>query len=206
MKACSCYLAAVVLLAACGSRSSSATAHYDSAGGRDSVAAVAAATMDESAVFGLLDELNAADSAAGSLGAARATATEVRDFGRMITREHHALRKDGIELAHRLGLEPTQPRVPPDAPPPVMEQSLTKNAGPDSVLSSAWDRAYIDYSMAVHNSALENAARALAATRRQEVKDYIGTIVPILQKHLDKAQTLAKLLASRVQPARPRRQ
>src|SRR4051812_9603396 len=174
MKACSCYVAAIALVAACGSKSASASAHYDSAGGRDSVAGVAAATMDESRVFGLLDEVNATDSALGALGAARAKATEVRDFGRMITREHHALRKDGDDLAHRLGLEPSQPRVPPDAPPPAMLQQLLQAATVDSTSGDAWDRMYIDYAIAAHKAGLENAARALAATQQAEVRDYIG--------------------------------
>ena len=68
--------------------------------------------------------------------------------------------------------------------------------------SSTWDRRYLDYAIAVHRSALENAARALAATQQAEIKDYIGTLVPILQKHLDKATALSKLLESRARPTR----
>jgi hypothetical protein len=192
--------AALSAAVACGSRAESAPATEDTAGRFDSVAAIAAATMDESSVFGLLDQVNAADSALGSLGAAKASATEVRDFGRMITREHHALRKDGGELAHRLGLSVVAPRVQPDAPPEAMRDALTSDSA-----SAIWDRLFIDYAIAMHHSALENAARALAATKQAETREYIGTIVPILQKHLDKATTLGKLLQSRARPTKPAR-
>jgi putative membrane protein len=188
----SCLCAILLVSTACGSRADSATVRSDSAERFDSVAAVAAASMDESAVVGLLDQVNAADSAVGALGAMRATATEVRDFGRMITREHHALRRDASVLARQLGLAPTVPPVPPDAPSDAIRQQLETEPS-----SAAWDRRYLDYATAMHLSALENAARALAATRRDEVKSYVSTLVPIIQKHLDKAALLAKAIDAR---------
>jgi putative membrane protein len=190
------FLCAVIMTSAgCGSRADSATVRNDTAGRFDSVAAVAAASMDESAVFGLLDQVNAADSAVGALGAQRATATDVRDFGRMITREHHALRRDAIDLARRLGLAPTPPAVAPDAPAPDVRQQLESDSA-----TAAWDRRYLDYAAAVHASALENAARALAATHQAEVKAYVSNLVPILQKHLDKATALAKAIDTHRRP------
>lgn len=189
---------ALALIAACGSRSRSVRAAEDTVGQLDSVAGVAAASMDENAVFGLLDAVNASDSALGALGVARARATEVKDFGRMITREHHALRRDGIDLARQLGFTPAPPRVPPDAPPDAMQQTLASDT------TAAWDQRYLDYAIALHRSALENAARALAATQHAEVRTYIDGFVPIVQKHLDKAQLLQKQLASRAKPATPR--
>jgi putative membrane protein len=197
MNACTCSCIALALTAACGSRSRSAPAGEDTAGRFDSVAGTAAASMDESAVFGLLDAVNASDSALGALGVARANATEVKDFGRMVTREHHALRKDGLDLARRLGLAPTQPRVPPDAPPEAMLETLASDT------TAIWDQRYLDYAIALHRSALENTARALAATQQAEVRSYISGLVPIIQKHIDKAQVLQKQLASRTKTATP---
>ena len=184
----------VVLVMGCGTRRSAALPREDTASRFDSVAGVAASSMDDAAVLGLLDAVNASDSALGVLGTLRGRATEVKDFGRMIAREHHALRKDGLDVARQLGLSPTSPRVPPDAPPAALQRALASDT------SVVWDARYLDYAVAMHRSALENAARALAATQRPEIRAYIGTIVPIVQKHLDKAQVLEKQIASRPVP------
>jgi putative membrane protein len=153
------------------------------------LAAAAAASRNESNVLALLDHIHAADSALGTLGATNGTATEVKEFGRMILREHHALRKDAVDLAQRLGITPETPRTPPDDAPTALRDSLfTWKPG------LAWDRAYMDYALAVHQASMENTARALAATQRPEVKQFVDKSVPILQKHIDKARSLRKSL------------
>jgi putative membrane protein len=177
-------------VAACASQGSEAAERRaDTAGIRDSVAGVAAASMNESNVIGLLDLTHAADSALGALGATKGTSSEVKEFGRMILREHHALRRDLLAMGEQLGMLPQPPAVAPDEPPTVMRDSLTL-----SEAGVRWDRAYIDYAMALHQSAMENMARALAATKRAEIKEFIDKSVPILQKHLDKARSLRRQL------------
>jgi putative membrane protein len=186
-------------IAACASQGSEAAERRaDTAGRRDSIAAVAAGSMNESSVIGLLDLTHAADSALGALAVANGTSTDVKEFGRMILREHHALRKDALELAQQLGLTPQVPIVPPDDAPAGLRESLSA-AGP----GAAWDRAYMDYAIAMHQAAMENTARALAATRRDEVKQFIDKSIPILQKHLDKARSLRKSLPKPQEPAKP---
>jgi hypothetical protein len=98
----------VCTMAACTSRGSEAAERSaDTTGRRDSTAAVAAASMSESNVLALLDATHAADSALGALGATNGTASQVKEFGRMILREHHALRKDAVELGQKLGQRST---------------------------------------------------------------------------------------------------
>src|SRR3954470_24876917 len=86
------------------SGSEAAERRSDTAGQRDSVAAVAASSMSEGQVLGLLSATDAADSALGALGATRGSSLEVKEFGRMILREHHALRKDALDLGQQLGV------------------------------------------------------------------------------------------------------
>lgn len=184
---------------ACASQGSEAAERRaDTTGRRDSIAAVAAGSMNESSVIGLLDHTHAADSALGALAAANGSSTDVKEFGRMILREHRALRKDVLELAQQLGLTPQEPSVQPDDAPAELRQSLNA-ASP----GAAWDRAYMDYAIAMHQAAMENTARALAATRRDEVKQFIDKSIPILQKHLDKARSLRKSLPKPQEPAKP---
>jgi putative membrane protein len=199
-------LCAVVLcaVAGCTSRGSEAAERAeraaDTTGRRDSIAAVAAASMREEHVVGLLELTHGADSALGALAAAKGSATEIKDFGRMILREHHALRRDAIALSGELGVAPATPRVPPDEPPAELRQHLERApAGP------IWDQSYLDYAIALHQSALENSARALAATKNPPTKEFIEKSVPILQKHLDKANVLRKSLAQKTDAAPPKK-
>lgn len=192
----SCALLLACAVAACASQGSEA-AEADTTGRRDSVAAVAAASMTEDQVIGLLEHVHATDSAVGARGGALGSTREIKDFGLMIAREHVALRRDARALAEGLRLTSRRPMVAPDEPPQSFVAGLdAATAGP------AWDRAYVEYVIAAHEAAMENTARALAATRSPATREYIRKSVPILQKHLDKAHSLQKALA-RAQPAPP---
>lgn len=171
--------------------SEAAERRQDTAGRRDSIAAVSAASMSQDQVLGLLAASNAADSAIGALGAMHGSSPDVKEFGRMIQREHHALRAEVADLGRQLGIAVAPPSVPPDEAPAAAEEALRgAQQGP------VWDRAYVEYSMTAHQAAFENAARALAAARGAEIRQFIARSVPILQKHLDKAQRLQRQLAT----------
>jgi hypothetical protein len=54
----------------------------------------------------ILDQANAADSARGRLAATQGTSADVKQFGKLVAGERHALRAEGVRLA-------TNPRVSP---------------------------------------------------------------------------------------------
>lgn len=183
-------------VAACATQGSEAAEQTDTTGRRDSIAAVAAASMNEPQVLGLLEHVQVADSALGALGGAGGSTLDIRNFGLMIAREHQALHRDLRELAEGLRLTPQRPIAAPD------EAPTTFRANVDSSPAGApWDLAYVEYTIAAHEAAMENTARALAATRSPAVRDYVRKSVPILQKHLDKARSLQQALV-KAQPAR----
>lgn len=175
----------LVLVAGCSTPESDASPRDDSAGRRDSIAAVAAATMREEHVIGLLALDHAADSAIGSIGYARASTRPIKDFGIMISREHMVLRRDALSMARDLNLGIGEPPVPPASAPPQLRAILdSAPPGPN------WDRAYLNLAIAAHEATLENLARAYAATRSPEIRKYIDRSAPIIQKHLEKAKRL----------------
>lgn len=199
---CAQFITITCAVAACTSSGSEAAERLtDTAGRRDSIAAVAAATMDEPQIIGLLEHIHAADSALGAAGAATGSTSEIKDFGRMIMREHHALRRDAAQLGQNLRLTTRPPLAAPDEPPADLRNNLSATSP-----GSGWDHAYIAYAIAVHEAAMENTARALAATKSPATKQFIEKSVPILQKHLDKAHSLQRSLAkarSAAGPAKP---
>ena len=107
---------ASALWAACAKNDSKS----DSAAAADSAAKAAAAApaaapapappaLTDANIAALLDEANAGDSAAGNLASTKGTNAQVKDFGRTMMRDHHALRKAGQDLAKKLNLTPAPP-------------------------------------------------------------------------------------------------
>lgn len=183
-------------VAACASQGSEAAEQMDTTGRRDSIAAVAAASMNEPQVLGLLELVHGSDGELGALGGAGGSTLDIRNFGLMIQREHQALERDLRELADGLRLAPQRPTVVPDAAPATFRANVDS-----SPAGAPWDLAYVEYTIAAHEASLENTARALAATKSPAVREYIRKSVPILQKHLDKARSLQQALV-KAQPAR----
>lgn len=183
--------------AACTSQGSEAAERRDdTTGRRDSVAGVAAASMSDASALGLLGMTHSADSALGALGAASGGSTEVKEFGRMIFREHASLGREAANVGRNLGVTLEAPVVPPDDAPAGLRENLM--ATPPG--TNDFDQSYLGYAIAMHEAAMENTARALAATKRPEVRAYIERSVPILQKHLDRAKTLRERLAKAPTP------
>ena len=185
----------------------------DAAGGAESAASGAAATMDSAAtgmtadtgtmsagsaklsdanIVALLDEANKADSAAGALAATKGTSADVKRFAKLMMTEHHALRLQGQQLAKKLNITPEPPANDP-------VQALAK-AEMDSLKAAPkgakFDRTYIDQEVGVHKAVIDLAEKAHGATQNQELKNLIEKAKPILQTHLDRAESIQKKLGS----------
>jgi putative membrane protein len=189
-------LCAAALLPACGksdkradsTRTSDSAMAAMPATGPTSAAAPAAtpAAMSDANIFAALDEANMADSAAGSLAAAKGTSADVRAFGREMMRDHHALRKGGQDLAKQLNIT-AQPAAGDGsaAVDRALADSLTAMPA-----GAAWDRFYVDHAVTHHEVVLATAQNAMSATQNAEVRGMLAKAAPIVQSHLDKAKAL----------------
>ncbi len=145
------------------------------------------ALTDANIIF-ILDGANAADSARGTLASSKGTSADVRNFGKMMAGEHHALRQAGQQLAAKLGATAMAPSG--DTSELDARTELTKlNADAEG---KSWDQAYIDYEVTYHKAVLATATAALGVAQSQELKDLITKAAPILQKHLDRALEIQK--------------
>jgi len=185
-------LGACVLWGACAKSDNKA----DSAAAADSAAKAAAATapppaptpppLTDANIAAILDGANAADSAAGKIASTKGTRADVKDFARMMMRDHHSLRKQGQDLAKKLNLTPAMPAGDTSqAAAQHWQDSL--NAMPKG---AAWDKAYIDHEVAYHQAVLQTAQTAQGAAQNAELKDLITKAAPNLQAHLTKAQDI----------------
>ena len=139
-------------------------------------------------IFALLDEANAGDSTEGAIAATKGTSAQVREFGKLMMRDHHSMRVDGQTLSKKLGITPL-----PSAD-DRSQSDLQKNT--DMLNNTAkgkdFDKAYVDLQVEDHQSVLEKAIKAMAATQNAELKNLLQKAAPKVQDHLDRAEAIQK--------------
>ena len=149
--------------------------------------------LTDANIVALLDEANKADSTASAMAAAKATSPGVKNFARLMMSEHHALRRQGLELAKKLNITPAPPTNDSLAPLAQQEMSTLQS----TPKRAQFDRAYIDQEVAVHQAVKDLLAQAKDAAQNDQLKDLISKAQPVIQKHLDKAEALQKQLGAR---------
>jgi putative membrane protein len=187
---------AVLTLAACSKKESSTT---DTTAASSTVSAdtsamsapaPAAATWTDANIVALLDEANAADSTAGAVAATKGTAAAVRDFGKRMMRDHHQLRMQGQALAKKLNVTPAAPADDPVTPAGQKEMDTLNS----TAKGKDFDRAYIDAEVDIHKAVLDIATKGASQTQTAELKNLIQKAAPVIQGHLDKAESIQKTL------------
>ena len=191
-------VSATLALVACGKKTQSENAV---SAGADSMAATspmtdtanktaAAPQLSDANIAALLDEANAADSAAGKIASTKGTSSDVKAFGQQMMRDHHTLRKQGQDLAKKLNLTP-QPPANDTIPSHASKMADSLNKMPKS---KDWDRFYIDHEVAMHQAVLGLLSAAGGAAQNAELKDLIQKATPNVQAHLAKAQQIQSKL------------
>ena len=194
-------LAACAALAACTGRDADSGAGGDTLGARrdtlssartDTGSATTSVSLTDPNIVAILDAVNAADSAAGALAVRKGTNQDVVEFGRTMMRDHHALRQQGQELARQLNVTPQPP--PNDSLQAHAQQAMARlNAIPKG---AAFDTAYINHEVMMHQHVLHTAQQAQAAAQNQQLKDLIQKATPNIQQHLTRAQQIQQRLGS----------
>jgi putative membrane protein len=150
-----------------------------------------ASITDPNIVY-ILDQANAGDSARGRLAATKAKSADVRQFGRLMAGEHHALRAEGIQLAKKLGVSP---QAPPDDK--SVSQARTEMAKLKAMpRGKSWDKSYITYEVNYHQGILQSAGGLLDGAQSQQLKDLLKESGAVVQKHLDHAKMIQQKLGS----------
>jgi putative membrane protein len=188
---------AAMLLAACSKKQSSST---------DTTAALTTTSADTSAmaagapstsgnwtdanIFALLDEANMADSAAGAIAATKGTASTVREFGKLMMRDHHHLRVQGEALAKKLKIIPAPPSDDHILPDAQKELDILNS----TAKGKDFDKAYIDGEVDGHKKVLELLTKTAQETQITELKNLIQKAAPVVLGHLDRAEAIQKTL------------
>jgi putative membrane protein len=144
--------------------------------------------LTDANIVAILDAANMSDSTWGAIAATKGTSADVRNFGKTMMRDHHALRKAGQDLAKKLGVVPQ---------PPADDNSQADLQKYIDLLSSTakgkdFDKAYIDHEVDSHKAVLETATKAMPAAQSTELKNFIQNAAPNIQGHLNAAEAIQK--------------
>jgi putative membrane protein len=152
----------------------------------------ASADLSDANIVALLDHANEADSSAGALASKKATNAEVKKYAKMMMADHHQLRKQGADLAKKLGVTPQPPADDPVTllAKQEMEALETAEKGID------FDRTYIQQEITAHQAVLDLADQAHGAADNPELKALIEQARPLIENHLKQAQAIEEKLGA----------
>lgn len=154
-----------------------------------------ARTLDDATIIAIFDAANTADIETGTLAATRGGSAEVREFGRMLARDHAQVRQLGRDLAAKLAVTPT---------PPADQASAVAHAEAMKKLSAlkgkAFDHAFLQHEVAFHQAVIDAVSTTLMpAIRNQELKALVTKVAPAFEAH----RVAAKTLDEKLHGARP---
>jgi putative membrane protein len=146
--------------------------------------------LDDPTIVAIFDAANTWDIETGALAAQRARSKAVRDFARMLEFDHKAVRKQGRDLAKKLGVTPTPP-----ANFGMAKDHANAMKRLRSVKSSQFDREFLKHEVGFHKAVIDAVTSTLLpALQNQEVKDLVVKVAPAFQAHMAKAQSLLDAL------------
>jgi putative membrane protein len=143
---------------------------------------------DDPTIVAIFDAANTADMETGALAEQLGSSREVRDFGAMLVRDHHAVRQQGRDLAAKLRVTPT---------PPKDDQSAKDHAAALARLralkGAEFDRAFLQHEAAFHKAVIDAVqGTLLPAIDNAELKALVEKVAPAFQAHMRMAQELEK--------------
>jgi len=145
-----------------------------------------AAKLDDPTIVAIFDAANTWDVETGAIGEKKGTTPEVRDFAKMLERDHAGVRQQGRDLAKKLGVTPTPPKdfaMAKDHEAAVAK--LNKLSG------KAFDRAFLEHEVAFHKAVIDAVnTTLLPALQNAEVKKLVTDVAPAFGAHMMAGQKL----------------
>lgn len=197
MVASSTLLAACMALAACAGgdddqQQMSAAADSVMMADTASAAGEVGRSLSDENVLSLLALSNGAEIAAGKAAQEKASNSDVKDFAKMLVDDHTELQKKLDSFATDANLTPVSP--------PMADQMQAQNEQQmdslQSMSGAAYDRAFINDMVKDHQMTLDNLHQWESTATNAQLRSIVSGAIPVIQKHLDRAQELQSSLGS----------
>jgi putative membrane protein len=149
-------------------------------------AAAQGARLNDPTIIAIFDAANTYDMETGQLAVSHSRSNEIREFGRMLVRDHRSVRAQGRELARSLHVTPTPPRTFALANAHVRGMRKLR-----ALRGRAFDRAFLQQEVDFHNAVIDAVTNTLLpAIQNAQLKDLVTKVAPAFVAHRDKAQSL----------------
>jgi putative membrane protein len=126
----------------------------------------------------------------GALAGERALNKEVRAYGRMLARDHRAVRQQGRDLVKKLGVTPTPPADSTNA---LEHAKALRELG--ALRGRAFDKAFLAHEVEYHAQVLDAVNdKVLPAISNAELKALVERVAPAFEAHMQAAKALQKKL------------
>lgn len=169
--------------------STGATSSTTTPAGSTATASVGADTTHLSDA-NILAEEEGGDSAEVALATymrSHATSAGVKSFATMLIDDHGKSLRQTKSLASKLNITPQAPPNDTTAQETAHVMDRLK-----SLSGTTLDTAFVNHEVSDHQHDLDEAHQMVSAAQNAQVKSLIQQSIPVLQKHLDRAQQLAK--------------
>lgn len=145
-----------------------------------------ASKLDDPTIVAIFDAANTYDMETGALAVKKGHSSAIRDFGRMLVRDHRNVRAQGRELAKSLNVIPTPPRDFALAKAHVAAMRSLRSAR-----GKAFDQAFLHHEVDFHNAVIDAVSKTLLpAIQNARLKDLVTKVAPAFAAHRDRAQML----------------
>ncbi|MBW7934825.1 MAG: DUF4142 domain-containing protein [Gemmatimonadaceae bacterium] len=143
---------------------------------------------DES-VVAILEMANTFDLETGDLAAKRAKRTDVREFGKMLARDHKAVRQQGRDLAAKLNIVPVELE---EGDLSIAHKAAMKKLR--AVSAAEFDAAFLEHEVAYHEQMIKLTNETLLpGIKNAELKAFVEKIAPAFVAHRDGARRLLSM-------------
>jgi putative membrane protein len=142
--------------------------------------------LDDPTIVAIFDAANTYDMETGQLAVSRSRNNEVSEFGKMLVRDHRAVRSQGRDLAKALNVKPTPP-----ANFALARQHVVAMRKLRGLRGRAFDRAFLQHEVDFHNAVIDAVTKTLLpAIQNAQLKDLVTKVAPAFVAHRDKALSL----------------
>jgi putative membrane protein len=186
-------MGAVIALGACGRTnddmsSTDSTAVTTDTSRLDTTTAggTTAPTMTDANIIAMVDADNAGDSAVAVMASKKATSKDVRDYAKMMIKDHHAAREELQALIKATNIQPQQAAHDSSG----HEMRSTVDSLTSAPKGMEFDKMYIRQMVDMHTTVLDELTKALNMAQDPQLKALLQKQMPVVQQHLDRAKEI----------------
>jgi putative membrane protein len=140
----------------------------------------------------MIHHVNQMEIGMGKVAQTRGSTQAVKDYGKMLVKDHQSADKDLMALAKK-----DHAKIPTFKPTDEADQKEMKDekqmaAHVKTLKGEAFDKAFLDMMVQGHEKVLAKVDTMASSAQNPELQTYLNDLKPALQKHADQARDLQK--------------